>query len=323
MKKTILASLLLIPALLFQIINPEKAQAAVRLDRIVATVNDEVITWSELMGLIIMDGKDYLAGTTGREREQKIKKIERPFLNNLIGMKLQVQEAQKMGFYVSGPEIGSAIDEIKTKYGLTDEALEASLQSEGLTMEDYRKRLADQILLQKIANYAVRNKIIISDKEVEEYYGKNKEKFNKGEQFRIRQIFFALPEDKAQKGAIEALALELLDRINNGEDFAKLAKEYSEDPSREFGGDLGYISRESVLKEIEEVTAALKEGEISKPFQSSAGLHIIKLEDRTGGSSLEEVRERIRGTLFQEAFEAKYREWRNSLREAANIEIKL
>ncbi len=323
MKKTILASLILIPALLFQIINAEKAQAAVLLDRIVATVNDEVITWSELMDLILMDGKDYLAGSTGREREQKIEKIERPFLNNLIGMKLQIQEAQKMGLYVSDSEIMSAIDEIKTKYGLTDEALETSLKSEGLTMEDYEKRLADRILLQKTVNYTVRNKIIISDKEVEEYYEKNKEKFNTGEQFRIRQIFFAMPTDEAEKSAIEARALELLNRINNGEDFAKLAKEYSEDPSSEFGGDLGYISRGNVLKEIEEVTAALKKGEVSRPFWSPAGLHIIKLEDRKGGRSPEEVRERIRETLFQEAFETKYREWRNSLREAANIEIKL
>ena len=301
----------------------QQVQGAVLLDRIVATVNDEVITWSELMNVIILDGKDFLSGLAGKEREEKIRELERPFLNNLIEMKLQLQEARKMGLDVNDAEIEGAINEIKKKYGLTDETLMNSLKAEGLTTEDYRQRLADQILVRKVVNFAVRNNMVISDREIEKYYEDNKAKYDVEEKLNIRQIFFALPEDDSQKQAVELKARNLVQRINKGEDFAKLAREFSEDPSRKFGGDMGYISRGSLLKEIEDVAVALKTGEVSRPFRGPAGLHIIKLEDRIEGGGIEKVRDEIKETLFQKAFESKYREWITGLRERAFIEIKL
>ncbi|GBD97024.1 MAG TPA: hypothetical protein ENG83_03905 [Nitrospirae bacterium] len=319
MKKIIL--IILLPIIVIPAFG--KVHGAVLLDRIVATVNDEVITWSELMRVIILDGKEFLSGAAGKDREEKIRELERPFLNNLIDMKLQLQEARKMGLDVNDAEIDGAINEIKNKYGLTDETLMNSLKAEGLTTEDYRARLADQILVQKVVNFAVRNNIVISDKEIEKYYEDNKAKYDVEEKLKIRQIFFALPEDESQKQAVEARARDLVQRINKGEDFAKLAREFSEDPSRKFGGDMGYISRGSLLKEIEDVAAALKKGDVSRPFRSPAGLHIIKLEDRIEGGGIEKVRDRIKEALFQKAFESKYREWRTGLRETAYIEIKL
>ncbi len=301
----------------------QKASSAVLLDRIVATVNEEVITWSELMNVILIDGKDLLSGTAGKAREEKIREIERPFLNNLIEMKLQLQVAQKMELDVSDSEIDGAINEIRGKYGLSEETLMNSLKAEGLTTEDYRARLTDQILLQKVINYVVRNNIVISTEEIAQYYEDNRDKFNIEEKFRIRQIFFALPEDSSKKAALETLAQELVQRINSGEDFAELASKYSEDSSRKFGGDLGYISRGSALKEIEDAADVLQKGEVSKPFWSSAGLHIIKIEDKTEGGGIDKVRDTIKETLVQKSFEVKYREWIAGLREKAYIEIKL
>jgi len=301
----------------------KKVAGSVLLDRIVATVNDEVITWSELMNVIIIDGRQILGGLSGEERENKIKAAERPVLNNLIEMKLQLQEARRMNLDVNASEIDGAIDEIRTKYGLTEETLMNSLKAEGLTPEDYRARLGDQILLQKVINVAVRDTIVVSDKETEQYYNDNIGEFDGGEKIRIRQIFFAIPRDSSQKEMVEEKAREISQRISGGEDFAKLAGEFSEDPSRAFGGDLGYISRGSALKEIEDAAAALKKGEVSSPFWSPAGLHIIKLEDRTEGGGIEKVRNKIREALLQKAFEGRYREWKAGLREKAFIEIKL
>jgi peptidyl-prolyl cis-trans isomerase SurA len=319
----ILVCLILLLILIFQISNIKEAYCAVLLDRIVATVNDEVITWSELVNVILIDGKPYLDGLSDEMKDKKIKELEKIFLNELIDMKLQLQEARKMGLSINDAEIDGAIAEIKEKYNLTDETLLNSLKAEGLTMEDYRSRLADQILLQKVVNYAVKSNVVISEKEIEEYYKANKEKYAEKEKLKIRQIFFALPEDESQKNAIEAKAWELVQRIKEGEDFAKLAGEFSEGPAREFGGDLGYISRGSVLKEVEEVAFSLKKGEVSHPFWSSVGLHIIKIEDRIGGEGLEKAREKIKEALFQKAVELKYHEWRSGLREKAYIEIKL
>jgi peptidyl-prolyl cis-trans isomerase SurA len=322
MKKLIFSICLVTLCLLF---SPgfQNASSAVLLDRIVAAVNEEAITWSELMNAIIIDGKQLLGGATGSAREEKIREIERPFLNQMIEMKLQLQEARRMDLYVDGAEIDGAINDIKTKYGLTEETLMDSLKAEGLTAEDYKSRLADQILLQKVVNAAVRNNVVVPDEEIEQYYEDNKNKFDVTEKMRISQIFFVIPEGGAQKEALEATARELVQRINSGEDFGELAREFSEDPSSEFGGDLGYISLGSALKEVENAAAALKAGEVSEPFWSPAGLHIIKLQDRIGSKGIEQVRDSIRDELHRKAFDEDYREWKAGLREQAYIEIKL
>jgi len=313
-------------ALLFLLSYPavsKNTYGGVLFDRVVAIVNEEVITWSELRRMIELEGKEFLKGKTGEEREREIKRLENSFLNDLINMKLQLQEARRIGLSVSESEVNEAISEIKRKYHLTDEALLNSLKAEGFTLEEYRTRLAEQILLSKVVNFEVKNSIVISDKEIDEYYEANKEKYKGKEKVRIRQIFFALPEDESQRALIEAKAEEIVKRLEEGEDFAELASKFSEDPSREFGGDLGYVSHGSILKEIEDIAFGLKKGEISKPFWSSKGLHIIKVEDKIDPKEIKEVREEIKEILFKKAFRLKYDEWIKELRERAYIEIKV
>jgi parvulin-like peptidyl-prolyl isomerase len=228
-----------------------------------------------------------------------------------------------MGLNVSEDEVNSAIRDIKAKFSMSEDVFMDSIKAENLTMRDYKSRLADQILLQKVVNFAVKDSIVISDKAIEKYYEDNKGQYGGIEKLKIRQLFFALPADPSQNASVEKKALDFVNRINNGEDFAKLAKEYSEGPAREFGGDLGYISRGSVLKEIEDTAFAMQPGEVSKPFWSTAGIHIIKLEDRIAGGGIEKVSEKIRKALFQTAFESKLNKWRAGLREKAYIENKL
>ncbi|MEW6599734.1 MAG: SurA N-terminal domain-containing protein, partial [Nitrospirota bacterium] len=270
MKKTLLSACVLLAVLSWLLPRAGTAAGPVLLDRIVATVNDEIITWSDLMNVILIDGRQVLDRLSGEEREKKIREAERPVLNSLIEMKLQLQEARKMNLDVSDPEIRGAIDEIMTKYGLTEEKLMESLKAEGLTREDYEARLTDQILLQKVINYAVRNNVVVSDGEIEKYYNEHISEFDGGEKIRIRQIFFALPQDSARKEEIEIKAREIEQRIKAGEDFTQLAAEFSEDPSRAFGGDLGYISTGTAMKEIEDAAAPLNKGEVSSPFWSPA-----------------------------------------------------
>jgi peptidyl-prolyl cis-trans isomerase SurA len=104
--------------------------AAVLLDRVVATVNNEVITWSELMSVISIEGKQFLENVPESEKKERIKELERPFLKNMIDMKLQLQEARKMGINVGNAEIDGAIGEIRKKFNLTDKALMKSLETE-------------------------------------------------------------------------------------------------------------------------------------------------------------------------------------------------
>lgn len=321
MKKLIF--LTIIYCFLFIVLCP-LSFSAILLDRVVATINGEVITWSELRKRIELENKNLLKDLTGEAREKKINEIEAPFLNNMIDLKLQLQAARRHGFGVGLAETDAAVAEIMKKYSLTDESLAESLKAEGFDMEEYKNQLAEQILLTKVVRYEVKTSIVIGDKQIREYYEVNKEKYRKEEKVRIRLIFFAGDaKDNLQKTDIEAKAEEVMQIIEAGEDFAKIASEFSEDASKEVGGDLGYVSYGSVLKEIEDVVFDMKSGEVSKPFWSSVGLHIVKLEDRTKGSEVEEIRDEIKDILFEEAFKLKLEEWVKKLREEAYIEIKL
>ncbi len=301
---------------------PAPAAGAVLLDRVVATVNDEVITWSELMNVIHVEGKTFLEGVPDNLKKQRIKELEKPFLNNLVEMKLQIQEAFRMGLNVSNEELDGAVADIKGKYSMTDEVFMNSLATEGMTMLDYRKRLSDQILLQKVVNYAVRNNIVISDREIEDYYEANSDDFSGKEKISVRQIFFTKPEGSSGREAVEEKARGISQRLAAGEDFAKLASEFSDGPSRQYGGDLGFISRGTVLKEVEDVAFALKIDEVSNPFWSQGGLHIIKVEDRIESGTLEQVRDKVRDIIYQQVFKSQYNEWRTGLRENAYVDKK-
>lgn len=298
----------------------ENLSASVLLDRIVATVNGEVITWSELRRAIEFDRKEQLKGLDEKEREMAIKRYERVVLNDLIDLRLQIQEARGMGLSVSPSEIDNAIEDIKKKYRLTDEEFLSSLRAEGLTEERYRKELSEQILLAKVVNLEVRSNLLISDKEIEEYYKENEEHYNK-EKVRIRQILLKRPEDGSIEDA-EKRAMEIMKMIQEDEDFSGLARGFSEDPSGEFGGDLGYIERGSILKEIEDVAFSLKIGEVSRPFWSSRGLHIVTVEDRVEGG-FEKAKDEIRRILSERAFQKRYEDWIKRLRAKAYIEINL
>jgi parvulin-like peptidyl-prolyl isomerase len=197
------------------------------------------------------------------------------------------------------------------------------LNAEGFTFEEYRMRLSEQLLLSKVVRQEVRDNILITDKEIEGYYEANKEKFQREEKIRIRQIFFAADIKSPQRSEVENKAQRVLQRIKEGEDFAKLAGELSEDTSRQYGGDLGYVSQNSLLKEVGDIASTLKIGEVSKPFWSPKGIHIIKIEDRMESGSVEKVREEIKEILFEKAFTLKYEDWIKKLRENAYIEIKL
>ncbi|MDO8283176.1 MAG: peptidylprolyl isomerase [Thermodesulfovibrionia bacterium] len=305
--------------LIGQILIPKGAYSAIFLDKVVATVNGELITWSELMSVVEVEGAKSLEGLEGKEREAKSGEIAKYLLNSMIDVKLQLMEAKKLGFDVSDNELESAIADIKTRYNLSSEALITSLKLEGFTLEEYKKRLSEQILLSKISNYRVKNNILITDAEIKEYY-------NSGEgsaEVRIRQIFFSMPESDEQKAALNKRAEEVMQRIKAGENFASLAIEFSEDASKEFGGDLGFIGHGTILNEVEDVAFSLKTGEVSAPFWSPAGLHIVKVEETRVGGASKESEENVKDIIFQRKYNMMYDQWIKMLRENAYIEVNL
>jgi peptidyl-prolyl cis-trans isomerase SurA len=299
------------------------ANAAFLLDRIVAIVNDEVITWSELYRSMEMDATPAVKAMSEEERLRIFKENEAQFMETMINYRLQSQEAKNTGIKVSEDEIKDAIDGIKRKYGMTEEQFRQSLKAEGYAYEEYRKRLQEQIIISKVVNQQIRNKILLTDRDVDEFIKENREFSSGAESYKLRQIFFRKKKDGVENSRLEDRAKDVHDRILRGEQFSDLAKQYSDDPSGSNGGDLGLIDKRSLAREFSDALSAMKTGDVSSPFWTAGGLHIIKLEEKSALKSPAELREDAKQALGARIFNEKYSAWVKSLRERAFIDIRL
>ena len=288
------------------------------LDKIVAVVNKEVITWGELYRTMEFETTNEMKSLSDAEKLKVFKENEGAFLERMIDMKLQLQIAKKLNIDASKDEIAEAIEGIRKKYAMDDKEFQESLKKEGFTLEEYKKRLAEQIILNKVVNQEVKNKIVISDEEIMNYMAKKQDT-----EYRVRQIFFKKPDKDFDKESMEAKAAEVLQKLKGGESFASLARTYSDDPTARTGGDLGFIKQEYLGKEFLNVLSAMSVGSVSSPFWTEKGLHIIYLEEKIDAQNAAEFKEIAKRKLLEERFNEGYKIWIRGLREKAFVEVRL
>ncbi len=289
------------------------------LDKVVAVVNKEVITWSELyraMEFEVVSGE--MRSMNDADKKRLFKESEATFLEGMIDKKLQLQAAKRLDIGASKEEIADAIEGIKKKYSMGEKEFEESLKKEGFTFDEYKKRLAEHIILSKVVSQQVRNRVVVTDEEVKQYMATNADT-----EYRVRQILFKAPEKDADRSAVEARAEEVFQKVKGGEDFAAAAFKYSEDPTGKAGGDLGFIKKELLGKEFLDVLSPMSVGDMSRPFWTARGLHIIRLEEKVDAGKADEFRESVRKKLFEKKFNEEYRSWLRGLRERAFVEVRL
>ena len=304
-----------------------RAAHALMIDRIVARINDDVITLSELQeeGLPLFERlrENY----TGQELDRRMRRAERELLDQLILKRLQLQYANQIGLTASETEINAALKDVLNRNNLTQEQLVELLTKEGLTLQDYKDRLREQIILARLMNQAVRSRISVDSNEVDAYYQAHRDEFHRPDEVKVRHIFFHIDPgaESSQLAAVQALATRVHEEARNGGDFASLARRHSEDVTAQNGGDLGVIKRGEALPEFENVIFALHEGEVSDVIRTPNGLHIIKVDSifKGSGRPLSEVRADIERRVLQEKTEKRFKEWANELRDRAFIEITL
>jgi len=296
------------------------SEGAVLLDRIMAIVNKEVITWSELYEAMEFEASGELKALNEQERRRVFKESESVFLENMIDMKLQIQEAKKLGISASEEDVNRAIENIKKKYSMTEEMFREAVKREGLSIPAYRKKLAEQITISRIVDQEVRSKVLVTEKEIDVYISENKEAAKEIEGVVLSHIFLNKTEDKKQ---VEEKARDLYRRIMSSENFSDIARQYSEDASARSGGSIGFIKKADISKEFMDVLAKLEVGNISEPFWGSSGMHIIRLDEKIEIKTREDLREMIRQRLLDEKFKKAYKDWTKTLRERAYVEIKL
>lgn len=290
------------------------------IDRIVAKVNDEIITLSEVQE----KGMPLLSRVRGGDNGE-VQEAEKGVLDRLIDMKLQLQDAKGLGLTVSDEEADEVLKDIREKNGLTQEALVKVLEESGAGMESYRNEIKNQIILQRIYRFRVIASAKVNPKDIEAYYQSHISEYKRQEKVKVRQIFFEVdPHNPAKReDLVQVRALEVLERLKAGEDFVELTKAYSEGPKAATGGDLGYFKRGEALPVLEETMFKLAPGTVSDLIRSKAGFHILKAEEHIypAPSPLEEVKKEISEAIKKEKAQENYEEWMRKLREKAFIEV--
>lgn len=303
------------------------ATAEQLVDRIVAVVNDEVITLSELEREAAPTIEKIKQQVPEAEQEEIIKKARLDILRSLIDEKLLLQRAKERNMEVSDQEIDAAMERIAQDNNLTMDQFKNELVKNGLTEQQYRATLKKQILRSKLLAFDIRSKVVITNEQVEAYY----RSMNRGENavggYHILQFGSTWGENGRSATREEALkrAEQLREMVLAGENFADIAKQYSDLPSAKDGGDIGFLEKEEMADYMRDAISALKPGEVSKVIETPAGFQFFKLlaSNRDGvvtQPALADIREEIRAELYDQELKKKFDSWVRELKENSYVE---
>lgn len=298
-------------------------------DKIVAVVNDEIITLYEFNEAFEPYRKNIENTYKGDDKEAIIKQSREAFLQRLIDNILIEQEAKKSGagIIVKDEEVMEVIQEMSNKQKLSMQDFLKGIAKEGNSIESVKKEIRGQMMRARLLRREVKSKILVSDEEIGEYYNKNRQDYEGKETVRIKQLLLLLPSnaDKTVIAKVKNEALQLHKRIIDGESFDLLIVKYSQGPAAAQGGDVGFIGRGTIIPEVEAVAFSLPVGQISEVIESGVGFHIIQVVDKKGAGlkPLAAVREEIKTKIEDEKLDKKYDEWIASVRAKSHIEVKL
>ncbi|MBF0507349.1 MAG: peptidylprolyl isomerase [Deltaproteobacteria bacterium] len=295
------------------------------LDRIVAIVNDDVITYSELSDKLMPVLQRMQLDPRLSENQEKIYTITQSALDLMINQKLAEKEIERLKVKVSEQEVAAALAKAKQDNFMTENDLERMLKAKGMTIKDYQQEIREEILKAKLLNSEIKAKIVIPEEKIKEYYQKNKDQFEGQNQVGVKHIFIGIPENATATAKHEARkkAETVLEKLRAGADFAKIAAEYSEAPTAREGGDLGLVREEDMSAEMKNAISKLKKGEPSDILETATGLQILMVTKRSDGrqKTLEDVRDTIHEKLYREELKQRYDIWLKGLKDKSYIKI--
>lgn len=300
-------------------------------DRSVAVVNDDTITLSEVNEVGTPIFQKVAEETPPEQLSEVMAQVRRTIIEKLIDKKLVVQEANRLNLVVSDEEVESALQRLLANNQATLEQFRQEIAGAGMSEKLYREDLREQILSSRLINHEVRAKIIISEERVREYYNTHYtgQAGDAGDHLLQIGSLWDVPdrsgsvrsreEAKARIEQVRALALA-------GEDFRKLAKQYSDLPTASDDGDLGTFKEEELASRIRTAVAGLKPGAISDIVEQNDSFQIFMILSGDGDATVaqkpfEAVQDEIREKLARQEMEQRFKEWLKGIREKAYIQI--
>lgn len=304
--------------LLVQICSTQNTVAA---DTTLATVNGTAISATELDWEI----KQLSAEMRIRNRplsDQQLRQLRNQLIENLIEREVLYQHARAKNIEIRSQWIAASLSELKDQLGGSS-ALQAYLADTGMTQAQLKDRLAKGLTVRRLLRRDPIRSIKVSDAEMNAFYRQHPEMFQRSEQVRVRHILIKVTgaHDEAQRLNAWERIKTLQRKIDSGADFAVLALEYSDCPSRTRAGDLGYLTRDQMISPFAEAAFELEPGEVSDIVETRFGYHLIKMIDRKPPVLLifKDVRQKIERTLRRDKENGAVRQYVANLKRQSEI----
>jgi peptidyl-prolyl cis-trans isomerase SurA len=294
-----------------------KPGAAKVYDRIVAVVNSDIITLSELDNMTkAMQARSGMPSTGTIN-----KRLQRKMLQALIDRKLAKEEAKRRGITVSDKQVNAALKQFEQRNNIpNDEALAKMLSNQGLSFKEFRQQVKDQLIQERLVAMAVGDKVMVSDAQVRRVYD---ERYKTGGEAQVHILDLKMPfppgATEAQKDEIKQTAAAIITAVRQGVPFTQAASKFSLTPT-----DVGYVSKSDLNPRLAQFLDKLKPNEVG-PVSTPGGFQLIQIIGRRSGDapSFKEVAPQIRNMLMHKAMEKEFTKWVKTLRDKAHIRVML
>ena len=297
-------------------------------EEIITRVNNDIITLSDYQKAnqtLRQEIAQDCQACTQDKMESEYKERQKDLLRDLIDQDLLVQRAKDMGISVEADVI-KQLDDVRKKNNLTSmEDLEKAVEGEGISWEDYKSQIRNNLLTQEVIRKEVGSRIDIGNDEVKKYYEEHKQDFNRPEQVVLAEISLSTdgktPEEIA---AIQKKAEDLLGRVKKGEEFTELAKRYSEGPTAKEGGPLGTFEHGQLSKQFEDEVFKMDKNQVTEVIQTKTGFEILKVADhyQAGLQPMDKVENEIMNRIYMKRMQPTLRTFLAELREESYVMVK-
>lgn len=322
---------LALPYLLFGLFLPQSGTAEL-IDKVVAVVNDDIITLSEVEEEAAITYQSMAKELSGEKLLAALADAREATLDAMIDRRLINQRAKIHNTSVTEEEVDTAYENTRKRLSLDPAEFKNKLAGSGLTEELYRKQLKDQILQSKLISYDVRARIVVTEEMVQDYYNEHHTAQADKGSYSLLQMGFTWKTDpndteklSAAKDATRKRAEEVLELVRKGQDFKTLAKTYSDLPSARDGGDIGVLRLDDMATAMRSAISPLEPGDVTDIIETTDGYQFFKVlsseeNDKTSSAAFEASKEGIREKLYDEKMKAAYSEWVKKLKENAFIQ---